>query len=58
MLKECIYPYASIERINEERQRILVHLDAIKSNCDAFKMDVEKSLKLKDSDEKDSIIDF
>lgn len=49
MLKECIYPYANIERINEEKQRILVHLNAIKADCDALAMDVEKSMKLKDT---------
>ena len=48
MLKECIYPYTNIERINEERERILVHLDAIKSDCDALSMDVQKTLKIKD----------
>ena len=58
MLKECIYPYTNIERINEEKQRILVHLNAIKADCDALAMDVEKSLRLKDTTEKDSIIDF
>ena len=58
MLKECIYPYTNIERINEEKQRILMHLDAIKSDCDALAMDVEKSMKLKDTSEKDTIADF
>ena len=58
MLKECIYPYTNIERINEERERILVHLDAIKSDCDALSMDVRKTLKLNDADEKDSFADF
>ena len=58
MLKECTYPYTNIERINEEKQRILVHLNAIKADCDALAMDVEKSLRLTDSAEKDSIIDF
>ena len=58
MLKECTYPYTNIERINEEKQRMLVHLNAIKVDCDALAMDVEKSLKLTDSAEKDSIIDF
>ena len=52
MLKECIYPYTNIERINEERERILVHLDAIKSDCDALSMDVQKTLRIKDVDEK------
>lgn len=58
MLKECIYPYTNIERINEEKQRILMHLDAIKADCDALAMDVEKSLKLKDTAENDSFADF
>ena len=52
MLKECIYPYTNIERINEERERILVHLDAIKSDCDALSMDVQKTLRIRDVDEK------
>ncbi len=58
MLKECTCPYTNIERINEEKQRILVHLNVIKADCDALSMDVEKSLRLTDSAEKDSIIDF
>lgn len=58
MLKECIYPYTNIERINEEKQRILMHLDAIKADCDALARDVEKSLKLKDTSDEDSIADF
>lgn len=58
MLKECIYPYANIEKINEEKQRILVHLNAIKADCDALAMDVEKSMKLKDTVEVDSFADF
>lgn len=51
MLKESIYPYTNIKRINEEKLRILKHLDAIKADCDALSMDVKKSLKLKDVDE-------
>lgn len=58
MFKECIYPYTNIEKINEEKQRILMHLDAIKADCDALAMDVERSLKLKDTVEKDSFADF
>ena len=58
MFRECIYPYTNIEKINEEKQRILMHLDAIKSDCDALAMDVERSLKLKDTVEKDSFADF
>ena len=53
MLKECIYPYTNIKQINKERMRILMHLKAIKSDCDALAMDVEKTLRLKDVDEED-----
>jgi len=53
MLTESIYPYKNIERINEEKRRILMHLDAIKADCDALSMDVKKSLKLKDVDEEE-----
>lgn len=58
MFKECIYPYQNIEKINQEKERILMHLDAIKADCDALAMDVEKSLRLKDTVENDSIADF
>lgn len=56
MLKESIYPYTNIKRINEEKLRILKHLDAIKADCDALSMDVKKSLKLKDVDEEEDEI--
>lgn len=42
MLKESTYPYTNIERINQEKERILLHLNAIKADCDALSMDVEK----------------
>lgn len=58
MFKECIYPYQNIEKINQEKERILMHLDAIKADCDALAMDVERSLRLKDTAEEDSIADF
>lgn len=58
MFKECIYPYQNIKKINQERERILIHLDAIKADCDALAMDVEKTLRLKDSIKEDSIADF
>ena len=35
-----------------------MHLDAIKADCDALAMDVEKSLRLKDEIETDTIADF
>ena len=53
MLKESTYPYTNITRINQEKERILLHLDAIKADCDALSMDVKKTLKLKDVVEED-----
>lgn len=35
-----------------------MHLDAIKADCDALAMDVEKSLRLKDEIENEHIADF
>ena len=58
MFKECIYPYKNIRKINQEKERILMHLDAIKADCDALAMDVERSLRLKDTAEEDFISDF
>ena len=52
MLKESTYPYTNIERINQEKERILLHLEAIKADCNALAMDVQKTLKLKDVVEK------
>ena len=48
MLKDSTYPYTNIERINQEKERILLHLEAIKADCNALAMDVKKTLKLKD----------
>ena len=58
MFKECIYPYTNIGKINQEKERILTHLDAIKADCDALARDVERSLRLKDTVEDDFIADF
>lgn len=49
MLKESIYPYENITRINQEKERILLHLDAIKSDCDALQSDIIHTMKLKDT---------
>lgn len=53
MLKESTYPYINIERINEEKIRILKHLDAIKADCDALSMDVKATLKINDKPDND-----
>ena len=58
MLKESTYPYTNIERINQEKERILLHLNAIKADCDALAMDVQKTLKLKDVVEEDTFASF
>ena len=55
MLKECLYPYENITRINEEKERILLHLDAIKADCDALRSDVVKTLKIKDTQEEEEL---
>ena len=58
MLKESIYPYTNIERINKEKERILLHLEAIKADCNALAMDVQRTLKLKDVAEEDTFVNF
>lgn len=58
MLKESTYPYTNIKRINQEKERILLHLEAIKADCNALAMDVQKTLKLKDVSDEDNIISF
>ena len=55
MLKECLYPYQNIKRINQEKERILLHLDAIKSDCTALQADVSKTLKLKDTKDEERL---
>ena len=58
MLKESTYPYTNIERINQEKERILLHLEAIKADCNALAMDVQRTLKLKDVAEENTFADF
>ena len=55
MLKECLYPYENITRINQEKERILLHLDAIKADCDALRSDVVKTLKIKDTQDEEEL---
>ena len=55
MLKEVLYPYQNITRINEEKERILLHLEAIKSDCTALQSDVNATLKLKDTKEEEEL---
>jgi hypothetical protein len=58
MLKESTYPYTNIERINQEKERILLHLEAIKADCNALGMDVKKTLRLKDVIDEEEDEDF
>ena len=58
MLKESTYPYTNIERISQEKESILLHLEAIKADCNALAMDVQKTLKLKDVVEEDTFTSF
>ncbi|GAB6055971.1 hypothetical protein JCM15415_12870 [Methanobacterium movens] len=58
MLKESIYPYKNIKRINQEKERILMHLEAIKADCNALSMDVKRTLKLKEVDDEGEDDDF
>ena len=55
MFTECTYPYNNIQRINQEKERILLHLDAIKSDCEALQVDVQKTLKLKDTNDEEDL---
>lgn len=50
MLKESLYPYENITRINQEKERILLHLEAIKADCDALSKDVSNTLKLNEKE--------
>lgn len=51
MLKECLYPYESIDRINQERERIITHLEAIKRDCDILIADTEKVLRINENND-------
>ena len=55
MLKECIYPYSNIDRINAERERIISHLESIKADCDILIADAERTLRKNEGDENPQI---
>ncbi|MBE6510878.1 MAG: hypothetical protein J6B73_10375 [Methanobrevibacter sp.] len=48
MFKESVYPYTNIERINQERERIIMHLESIKNDCDLLSSDVKRTMKIRD----------
>lgn len=55
MLKECIYPYSNIDRIDAERKRIISHLESIKADCDILIADAERTLRKNEGDENPQI---
>lgn len=55
MLKECIYPYSNIDRIDAERERIIAHLESIKTDCDILIADAERTLRKNEGDENPQI---
>ena len=55
MLKECIYPYSNIDRIDAERERIISHLESIKADCNILIADAERTLKKNEGDENPQI---
>ena len=56
MFEEAIYPYTNIKKINEEKKRILAHLDAIKADCEVLSAYVKKTLKIRDTHDEDDFI--
>ena len=55
MLKECIYPYSNIDRIDAERERIISHLESIKADCDILIADAEHTLRKNEGDKNPQI---
>lgn len=53
-----LLPIHQPTRINQEKERILLHLEAIKADCNALAMDVQRTLKLKDVAEEDDLSSF
>lgn len=56
MFEEAIYPYIHVKEINQEKKRILAHLDAIKSDCEVLSAYVKKTLKIRDTPDEDDFI--
>lgn len=56
MLEEAIYPYTNVKKINEEKMRILAHLDAIKADCEVLSAYVKETLNLHDFEEEEEFI--
>ena len=56
MFEEAIYPYTNVKKINEEKKRILAHLDAIKADCEVLSAYVKETLNLHDFEEEEEFI--
>ena len=56
MFEEAIYPYTNVKKINEEKKRILAHLDAIKAECEVLSAYVKETLNLHDFEEEEEFI--
>ncbi len=53
MFRECIYPYINIRNINNERDKILLQLKTIKTECDNLSANVKSTMKLKEGNHND-----
>ena len=51
MVKGVVDRYESIERRNQDRERIITHLEAIKRDCDILITDTEKVLRINENDD-------
>ncbi len=56
MFEEAIFPYTNVKKINEEKKRILAHLDAIKADCEVLSAYVKETLNLHDFEEEEEFI--
>ena len=56
MFEEAIYPYTNVKKINEEKKRILAHLDAIKADCEVLSAYGKETLNLHDFEEEEEFI--
>jgi SMC interacting uncharacterized protein involved in chromosome segregation len=48
MFRQAIKPYEELEEMNEEKRRIIKHLDALKADADKLIRDIEKTLPEQD----------
>ncbi len=48
MFDEAVEPYRTMDKVVEERKRIIAHLEAIKSDCDKLIRDVDETFDVGD----------